>query len=778
MSNTDVPDWTASADISRSSSAARTNDRLQERLARAMAKKQSEGRTNSPASTTDLASGTGTPVEKSIDERVQGTIIRPSMDATPGMETSSTAVRDPEATTPTVSDNEQGNLKNSVETPGSPMKELEHVISSEVKNLDRLSLDEESQSVTPDIVVNGVKAPREAASPEEMYAYIEKIDALQAKLLYLTREAAASAHKAAATAKTGSMEKMLSERDEKIALLMEEGQKLSKTEMKHLMMIKKFRSQAIESAKLQSVTKARAENAEASLTTAEQRATRAEAATRRAEENLEASLNADRDLEALNSQKDALTATVAEMRAQLAQVTKRAENAENKAQSEALEREKRQIAELKDDLTSAKVDREISEEKLQREIRDLKASLEREKERSTSLEVKIRAEESRFESKMESLRNRAEEASSGQVGETQAKLLRQIESLQHQYSVASENWQGIEGKLLARIANVEQERDGLAHRDGELRRKIREATQKAKSAEREIERSRDAVYQLEQSLSVQTTQIQHLERELKEKQETLARATKDLEVQQQHFEADLSRRVEEEKAKWKEQISVKPMAAHRNESPMGSMRRSAGFGLGLENGISSFVPDRSQSRHSSILPQSFRNTNTPPRQNSASFQSSISGTVPDTPVSQILDQDEYFPESQTPASLGTHRGINDLVSVSTAGAGPSVQLVERMSASVRRLESEKAASKDELARLAAQRDESRNEVVVLMREVDQKRAGDDKIKALEEELRLVNERHQTTLEMLGEKSELVEELKADVADVKQMYRELVDSTMK
>ena len=118
------------------------------------------------------------------------------------------------------------------------------------------------------------------------------------------------------------------------------------------------------------------------------------------------------------------------------------------------------------------------------------------------------------------------------------------------------------------------------------------------------------------------------------------------------------------------------------------------------------------------------------------------------------------------------------MSVSTVGAGPSVQLVERMSASVRRLESEKAASKDELARLTAQRDESRKEVVALMREVEQKRAGDEKIKVLEEKLRLVNERHQTTLEMLGEKSELVEELRADVADVKQMYRDLVNSTMR
>jgi TATA element modulatory factor len=32
--------------------------------------------------------------------------------------------------------------------------------------------------------------------------------------------------------------------------------------------------------------------------------------------------------------------------------------------------------------------------------------------------------------------------------------------------------------------------------------------------------------------------------------------------------------------------------------------------------------------------------------------------------------------------------------------------------------------------------------------------------------------------MLGEKSELVEELKADVQDVKDMYRELVERTVK
>ena len=65
-----------------------------------------------------------------------------------------------------------------------------------------------------------------------------------------------------------------------------------------------------------------------------------------------------------------------------------------------------------------------------------------------------------------------------------------------------------------------------------------------------------------------------------------------------------------------------------------------------------------------------------------------------------------------------------------------------------------------------------------MREAEEKRKVDERIKALEAENQGIQKRYLTTLEMLGEKSEKVEELKADVADLKQMYRELVDSTMK
>ena len=149
-----------------------------------------------------------------------------------------------------------------------------------------------------------------------------------------------------------------------------------------------------------------------------------------------------------------------------------------------------------------------------------------------------------------------------------------------------------------------------------------------------------------------------------------------------------------------------------------------------------------------------------------------------------FEPDEFFSGTPvTPSAYGgtqalPARGINDIISESTVGAGPSVQLVERMSATVRRLESERAGSKDELSRVTTQRDESRQQVVDLMREMEEKRTSDARVEELDAKLADLDQRYQTTLEMLGEKSEQVEELQADITDLKKIYRELVDSTMK
>ena len=411
---------------------------------------------------------------------------------------------------------------------------------------------------------------------DEINAYIERIDALQAKLKYLATEAADAAKQATTAAQNGSVEKKLLEKDEKIALLMQEGQNLSKTEMKHLQTIKKIRQQYQSNTKEHDATKTRADKIERSLRMMEDRAKRAEAATKRAEQNLASNLTATNDFEAIKKERDALTSTLADIKAQLSRANARTEAAEGKAETEQLEKERKKNADLHDDLTSVKVERELAEEKLRREVKDLKASVEREKEHSRAMETEMLGEQATLESKLESFRARAEEASSSNQGDVQAKLLRQIETLQNQYSAASQNWQGIEGSLLTRITAVEKERDEIAVRESDVRRKLREATLKTKRAEREAEEAQTRLPELEKSQIEAEEEAHRAVRKTKQLEADLKKAQQDLEDQKSQAEKDIQRRLDEEKVKWTASLQT-----HRIDSPATSLRKGSGLGFDL-----------------------------------------------------------------------------------------------------------------------------------------------------------------------------------------------------
>ncbi|KAL9623116.1 MAG: hypothetical protein Q9160_002630 [Pyrenula sp. 1 TL-2023] len=781
-----------SEDLSRSSSNAKAHDRLQERLARAMVNQNSPGRPSSPVSSIASASRSQTPYADLEDESVEGSNsttgenLNSGDSELPAPRLSVDEVDDPGAT-------EHSQLQSS-ETLGTTGG-LEGVQSPPIR---RSQDSDESRPISivqdiPQLTINGavgsesgdladVKEVGEIGEMEKQWQeesrdYIERIDALQSKLQYLAKEAAESAKNAANAAKAGSLEKKVNEKDEKIALLMGEGQQLSQKEMTHLSTIRRMRAQALDTEKLQSSTLKRAEAAERDLVRLDERARRAETSNRRAEEKLRSTSQSDKDIAALSRERDALNATVAEIKRQLQRAVNRAEAADAKAQNDALDKERRRVTELQDDLTSSRIEKELSDEKFRREIRDLKAVIEREKDHSRVLESELRGEQSVLESKMESLRTRAEEASSNAKGDVQAKLLRQVETLQSQYSLASENWHGIENSLLARLAAVEKERDEIAQREADIRRKLRETNSKLKKAEAEIGASQEIIQDLEQK----ATEKEHEVKALNQRSEQLGRRCEEIEQdsakQQQESECAYSQRLAEERRKWLE--SLQPSsgpASQRNESPAASFRKVSGLGLDY---ISSPAADRPASRRTSTFSPQTVDNNLPFRQGAfPSFdRSPMMGQVPETPSIHSNENEDLFSNgAKTPAS--PNRGVNELMSVSTVGAGPSVQLVERMSASVRRLESERAASKDELARLTAQRDEARREVVALVKEVELKRNLGQNIQALEKEHNALDARYQATLEMLGEKSEQVDELQADVADVKQMYRDLVDRTMK
>ncbi|USP74567.1 hypothetical protein yc1106_01841 [Curvularia clavata] len=640
---------------------------------------------------------------------------------------------------------------------------------------------------------------------EELNSHLERIDALQSKLTYLSEQLAASAKAASSDAEATPMDKKLAEKDAQIAALMEEGQKLSKTEMKHMTTIKKLRSKTQEQDKEITMLKQRLAKAEKSITEQSERARRAEAAEKTSQEKLKIVSKIEKDIETIRAEREEAGLTISELRKQLNEALSRAEDAEKRVQSGALEAEKRATASLQEDIENLRIEKKLAEDRAKKELQAARDEARNQQEKAKVAELELRGEIANLESKLELLRTRTEEASSSATGDSQAKLLRQIETLQTQYSLASENWQGIETTLTSRVAALEKDRDETAKRESEVRRKAREANSKARRLEDELESINERARTLENDLNEQRTAAQKLQAKLAQAETAAQDARADLDKEKKIWEAELQQRLDEEKSKWKVESQTPSLAGDglylRTDSPSIAQRRHSPDPLGIHtrranprttsSGMdSAFSPIDRMFDDSLRRPSSSRQakstskvrtpeTGTPQRQDSIPYSmASLNGlTAPpplETPSIHTLDPEnmEAFDTASSP-----HRTIADMLSVSTMAAGPSVQLVERMSAAVRRLESEKATHKEEVARLTAQRDEARNEVVKLMREVDEAKKQGEKVEDLEKRLADMENRELTALEMLGEKTERVEELEADVRELKRMYRELAD-TMK
>ncbi|KAF3059787.1 Protein SGM1 [Daldinia childiae] len=629
---------------------------------------------------------------------------------------------------------------------------------------------------------------------EELHSHVERVDALQAKLQYLARQASEAARTAAAAAPAGSADKNDAEKDQQIAQLMEEGQKLANTEQKHRSIIKKLRGQLVMVEKELNEQKLWRQKMETELSALRKKLHDQGDVEKANSDSQKQTSQLRRDLEVLKAEISLKDSTISELKDRLQEESDRAKTLASKVNDQLREAGKKHVKELEETVAMLEVEKSLIADRAKLQATELQEKADRAAERSRAVELELKSEVQILESKLEALRIRAEEASTGAIGDAQAKLLRQIETLQTQYSIASENWQGIEASLIAKTAALEKERDEALRRESEMRRKARETASRARHQEEELEEARNQLPSVQQDLSSHRSEIEALRKRAEEAEASLAEAKSDFERQRLAWKEEKAERTDSDRRNWLEDI---PTAAFRNisrpESPLltAPQRTFSGEFLGLQNYPTRLrktsAPSSNGDPSPGDRPGSARRPSGQPPMRSPMFPfSSVqsSGTPPSlsggleilaSPSAHAMDRDDVF-ENETPAS--PHNVLQDMMSVSTMTAGPSVQLVERMSAVVRRLESEKVAAKEELARISSQRDEARGEIVVLMKEMEAEKGAKKKVEELEKEVALINERYQTTLEMLGEKSELVEELRADVDDVKAMYRDLVERTIK
>ncbi|KAM0723045.1 hypothetical protein Q7P37_001244 [Cladosporium fusiforme] len=791
------------------------NDRLAEKLARASAKRGVEGgsalssevpsRVGSPA----VQSDSGSPRPSSeIKPTVEEPRSVPPGESAKTEQTSEITTSDatkPEESTSTADQTAPSTLLSS----GLPINPARQSVESSARQSLDTPANNESLSSRPSTDVpdgssqtgkSAVELEAEMAQmrtdyeqaekqrQEEMHAHLERIDALQAKLQYLAKETVAAAKEANATAASGSFEAKAAEKDERIALLMEEGEKLSKNELRHMQTIKKLRAKTTEDEKNATELKKKLERVERSESELKQKVRRAEAAERQANEKIKQIVIIEKQVDEMKEDRERAAELIRTLTTQLKESEKKADQSQKEAASKATEADKNRVAELENELEDAQIEKKLAEDRAKSETRKAKDEADRQRERFSVRELELKNEIASLDSRLEAMRVRAEEASSegGVTSEGSVKLMRQVETLQSQYSLAKENWETIEGSLNARLSALEQERDEATKREADIRKKARDAANKARKADEEAEASDEQISTLNAELRGCRDEVASLRRSFEQAETALADAKSDHDRQRRIWESEFSSRLEEEKSRWQRQYTPpnmrmdSPSTSSRKYSAHDPRRPSGRLGLNDLNALQVHLPEhRPSSRRSSGFPtpliSSSRNAGTPDHDASPSLsrqESMLNFDNSNLPPTPSIEVDAEFGNDND--TFSPQRTINDLVSTSTAGAGPSVQLVERMSAAVRRLESEKAAHKDELARLSTQRDDARNEIVVLMREVEGKRADDGRLSAAEKELGEVKGRYEACLQMVGEKEEEVEELKQDVLELKKMYRELVE----
>ncbi|KAF4123321.1 TATA element modulatory factor 1 DNA binding [Geosmithia morbida] len=788
------------------------NDRLQARLAKAMAAKSGQGNSASPRSSFDSRPSMDRP---SID---RPSTERPSIDSTHNGENEPAAKTDTppeEAATqaaPAAAEKGDSPAPPGQDVSAGPKSESPQPAAPDEK---KDAADDGDAATRPTVAAATTAAPQshiselakdmdeiKARQQEEIQEYVERIDSLQSKLKYLSRNAADAAKKAASAAPPGSAERKLAEKDEKIALLMEEGQKLSSSEQTFRATVKRLRLQMADKDKQVEDLRRAKDKAASEADALRSRLEGDEEKEKRQEEARKATASLQREIDGLKKERAVRDDAMRRLEQDLRAKADKAAAASADAHAKAVAAEKARQRELEDKVAALEAERDSLRDKARLEGLEWTERLARATERGRTVEADLRAEVKVMEGKLEAMRSVAEEASSGSGGEAQVKLLRQIETLQSQYATASDNWQGIEASLLAKVASLEKEKDEAQRRDRcrGLEDELQDVKPELETARRELETCREQLAALRMSAKTTETALEQARADLDKMQRAAAR-----EMQQQN---DAYRR-----GGWADDVPAMPSPRNqsRPDSPLLSVPRNFSSELaGLQifnkplsrrTPVSGSIPD-SPGDLGSIR----RLPSQPSLRRTGTFSTTGSGAaagsgVPPMPFSpfepppsdgldlmsppSLAERDESAAAGAGAAGAGegpvpfSPRNVaQDMVSVSTVGAGPSVQLVERMSAAIRRLEAEKVAAKEEMARVCSQRDEARSDILSLMRDVEAAKAASRKADDAQRQLEEVNARYQTTLELLGEKSEMVEELKADVQDVKEMYRELVERTVK
>ncbi|BFZ57623.1 hypothetical protein PYCC9005_004676 [Savitreella phatthalungensis] len=555
---------------------------------------------------------------------------------------------------------------------------------------------------------------------DELHTAAERISSLEGKLSYYTAAKEADARLASIS---GSVDGVRAELEGRIAGLVREGEALAKREGEALEAARKHKARCGELESLIGASLKAVEKSEGTQSQLKKELAAAREARTAAERKA-------RQLERIESHAQDLTKSKADLQGKLTEAERKLRDTARSASQATslatqLDTHKDRLAKLEARVQELLSDAKATAEENALELSAVQAKLDRAVERGAQADREHAVEVGRLESQLESVRARLEDSSTGSDAQGTTRLLRQIETLQHDHAASAANLQLIERALERRAIDAETDRDRLTAIEESLRKRVREDAKRLAN--------------LDEALAHQTTLTDTAGRELADLREQLATAVAGADGARQAL-ADATAAWETER---RERAAAAAAAVvSREDVSVGSPKVSSPAA-----GYFGFVHRRPprQSRHPSTSP---------------SFISSADDDNDDDNFSEGTRTQVNHRHSRRPSLASP-----SAVAVGEVGSG-NVGLLERLAGQVRRLEGELLLEREEKVRVCGQRDDARAMLV----EMDGLRKQADKVDQLEGEMKKLQERFEKTLELLGQQTEENDQLKEDISDMKQAYR--------
>ncbi|KAL7191279.1 hypothetical protein ACSBR2_023365 [Camellia fascicularis] len=547
--------------------------------------------------------------------------------------------------------------------------------------------------------------------------YHQRVSTLERKVYALTKERDTLRRE---QNKKSDAAALLKEKDEIITQVMAEGEELSKKQAAQESHIRKLRAQIreLEEEKKGLTTKLQVEENKVESMKRDKAAT--EKLLQETIEKHQAEISAQKEFytDALNAAKEA--EALAEARAN------------NEART-ALESRLREAEERETMLVQA--------------LEELRQTLSRKEQQAVFREDMLRRDIEDLQKRYQESERRCEELVT-QVPESTRPLLRQIEAMQETTGRRAEAWAAVERSLNSRLQEAEAKAAAAEERERSVNERLSQTLSRVNVLEAQISCLRAEQTQLSRSLEKER------QRAAENRQEYLA-AKEEADTHEGRV-SQLEEEIRELRRKYKEELQE---ALTHRELLQQEIDKEKAARLELERTARlqpSTVPDQSPiTRRKS----GFENGNLTRRLSSASSLSSMEESFY---LQASLDSSDSFSERRNP-------GETAMSPYFMKSMPPSA-----FEASLRQKEGELASYMSRLESMESIRDSLAEELVKMTAQCEKLRAEAAILPGIRAELEALRRRHSAALELMGERDEELEELRADIVDLKEMYREQVN----